>query len=194
MRQMTLLLLAALVGTLSAVQTADARVLLVHLHPSTTLEALEGVDPLASRAGRRNQVRSELSARVRSVQSSVTSFLSSACGASAVEIRPLWIVNSLIVHVDSCEVINDEVADSLRWFPGVVDVEEDHAAVHLVRTDRFLEEDNGGRSTDPQSNIKLLHAPELWARNVSGAGVVVGSIDSGVRYTHETLRHNFRGA
>ena len=49
-----------------------------------------------------------------------------------------------------------------------------------------------GAST-PQGNIEALHAGELWAAGYTGQGVVVATIDSGVRWTHEALRGNYRG-
>jgi len=42
--------------------------------------------------------------------------------------------------------------------------------------------------------VNIIGAPEAWSMDGgnSGDGIVVANIDTGVRYTHETLRHNFR--
>ncbi|MEV4828774.1 S8 family serine peptidase [Micromonospora sp. NPDC049257] len=48
--------------------------------------------------------------------------------------------------------------------------------------------------TGPEWNIRMLGADRVWSElDVTGAGVVVGSSDSGVDGTHPTLAANFRG-
>ncbi len=42
-----------------------------------------------------------------------------------------------------------------------------------------------------QSNIKQIKANKVWQLGFRGQGVVVGSLDTGVRYTHEALRANY---
>lgn len=42
-------------------------------------------------------------------------------------------------------------------------------------------------------NIEKVGAPELWSRNYTGLGVIVGHIDSGVSYTHTALRTQWVG-
>ena len=81
---------------------------------------------------------------------------------------------------------------ALQGFPGVLTVEEDTQVLQLMRA----QQEGGAAHTEggeAQRNVKLLHAPELWAKGAKGKGVVVASIDSGVRYTHEALRRTFRG-
>ncbi|MEU8077235.1 S8 family serine peptidase [Catellatospora citrea] len=45
----------------------------------------------------------------------------------------------------------------------------------------------------PQWNLKMVGAPDLWQRGVTGKGIVVGSSDSGVDGSHPALAANFRG-
>ncbi|RHY85385.1 hypothetical protein DYB26_012030 [Aphanomyces astaci] len=40
--------------------------------------------------------------------------------------------------------------------------------------------------------INTIQAPELWAKGIKGDGIVVGIIDSGVRYTHKWLKTSWR--
>lgn len=47
--------------------------------------------------------------------------------------------------------------------------------------------------TTPQWNLKMVGAPDLWLRGVTGKGIVVGSSDSGVDGSHPALAANFRG-
>jgi len=48
-------------------------------------------------------------------------------------------------------------------------------------------------ATKPQGNINTLNTGKLWDAGFTGQGVVVATIDSGVRWTHEALRSNYRG-
>ncbi len=43
------------------------------------------------------------------------------------------------------------------------------------------------------SNLLHINADDAWALGYTGAGLVVGSIDTGVRYTHEVLVGQYRG-
>ncbi|RLO11926.1 hypothetical protein DYB28_007024, partial [Aphanomyces astaci] len=40
--------------------------------------------------------------------------------------------------------------------------------------------------------VKKIQAPALWANGIEGDGIVVANIDTGVRYTHESLESNWR--
>jgi hypothetical protein len=216
------LLLVAFLG-LPVVSTAspsiqgDVRVLLVHLHPSVDASVAR-VDAeldvfhldhgreedlsLQARAARRENVRSMLSGRMQHAQAAVKRFIQSNAVGS-VEILPLWIQNTLVVRISDQD--DDSLArrqwrffgEELRWFPGVLEVEVDSVAVRLINAEEEAathQDEREGGASEAQGNIKLLHAPELWAQGVRGKGVVVGSIDSGVRYTHEALKSTFRGA
>ncbi|RHY05193.1 hypothetical protein DYB25_007691, partial [Aphanomyces astaci] len=39
--------------------------------------------------------------------------------------------------------------------------------------------------------IKKIQAPALWAKAIKGDGINVANIDTGVRYTHESLESNW---
>ncbi len=49
----------------------------------------------------------------------------------------------------------------------------------------------GTRSVE--SNLTHINVDDAWALGFTGVGLVVGSIDTGVRYTHETLVGQYRG-
>src|SRR5262249_31562894 len=57
----------------------------------------------------------------------------------------------------------------------------------------------GGAQTNPlsplyvQPNIDAVRAPQAWAQGYDGAGVVISSMGSGVRWTHEALSARYRG-
>ncbi|CAH0475159.1 unnamed protein product [Peronospora belbahrii] len=167
-----------------------SRVFLVHLHPSIDTQLVPLTLQL-SRSKRRKKVYQTLSSVVNDVQQSVSSFIE-AQNKDAVKVFPLWIHNTLVVHYQEGNTELDRFFNrDLNGFPGVLEVEEDTQVLRLLEAHK--ENDNEQTEDKIQRNVKLLRAPELWAKGVKGKGIVVASIDSGVRYTHEALRDNFRG-
>ncbi|CAI5742036.1 unnamed protein product [Peronospora destructor] len=167
-----------------------SRVLIVHLHPALDSQSLS-MSLHVSRSERRKRVHQTLSSIVNDVQRSVSSFIT-AQDDDKIKVFPLWLQNTLIVHYkEENSVLNRFFNRDLERFPGVLKIEEDTQVLKLIQAqEEENKEDNEGEA---QSNVKLLHALQLWAIGAKGKGIVVASIDSGVRYTHEALKYTFRG-
>ncbi len=43
------------------------------------------------------------------------------------------------------------------------------------------------------SGVNYIHAPQVWALGIDGTGIVVAGADTGVRWTHEALKPQYRG-
>ncbi|MBG0788343.1 MAG: S8 family serine peptidase, partial [Anaerolineaceae bacterium] len=69
-----------------------------------------------------------------------------------------------------------------------------NAEVRLVEPLEILAADNRNADRAVESNMLHINADDAWALGYDGAGLVVGSIDTGVRYSHETLVDQYRGA
>ncbi|MCB0633615.1 MAG: S8 family serine peptidase, partial [Lewinella sp.] len=41
--------------------------------------------------------------------------------------------------------------------------------------------------------LEKIHVPEVWAQGINGTGVVIGGQDTGVEWTHPTLKEKYRG-
>ena len=178
---------------------ARDRVLLVHLHPQLTPRSF-AQSPSLSRSRQRHNVHQTSSHIVHDVQLCVGRFLR-AQSATDVHVVPLWIQNTLIVRYnEDNRALSRLLTRDLWTFPGVVEVEEDARVLALLETqqEEKEEEQEVDEETEEkdqvQTNVQLLHAPELWAQGGRGNGIVVASIDSGVRYTHDALSETFRGA
>lgn len=52
--------------------------------------------------------------------------------------------------------------------------------------------ENSGRSP-VEWGLELINVPELWAQGIDGTGVVVGGQDTGVEWTHPTIKEKYRG-
>jgi len=48
------------------------------------------------------------------------------------------------------------------------------------------------REPIPEWGVADIQAPEAWTEGFTGQGVVISTIDTGARHTHEALRDNFR--
>jgi hypothetical protein len=48
-------------------------------------------------------------------------------------------------------------------------------------------------AVDPEWGVAKIGAPAVWAEGITGQGVVVATIDTGVDYTHEALVQQYRG-
>jgi subtilisin family serine protease len=51
----------------------------------------------------------------------------------------------------------------------------------------------GSQLMDVGTDIAHVNADQVWALGVQGSGIVVSSIDTGVRYTHQALVNQYRG-
>jgi uncharacterized repeat protein (TIGR01451 family) len=102
-----------------------------------------------------------------------------------------WINNAILVRGGDQAVID------------FVTSRRDVARIRGVYTRMFIPDpeqreivtrDANGPSADPTWNVDVVDAPEVWSQlNVTGDGVVVANIDTGVRYTHEALVDSYRG-
>ncbi|ETV99503.1 hypothetical protein H310_08177 [Aphanomyces invadans] len=67
--------------------------------------------------------------------------------------------------------------------------------VESVRYGATFQLDMSATTQSPRSsswNVDAVEASRLWSANMTGQGVVVGVIDTGVRSTHDVLRSTFR--
>ncbi|OQR99389.1 serine protease family S08A [Achlya hypogyna] len=114
-----------------------------------------------------------------------------AADVAAARVTPLWIQNTLIVQNAS-----PALARSLRATSGVRAVESDmlvHLDIANYDSGSFDDAVPDARTGGVESNVKLLHADEAWAKGFTGTGVTIASIDSGVRYSHKVLAKAYRG-
>jgi len=98
---------------------------------------------------------------------------------NASRIRQLWINNSVAALVPA------RLVDVIASFPGVESVKVD-AVIYAPSV-------TPGLAATPEWNISTVQANDLWAQGITGNGVVVASMDTGVDYLHPDINGNWRG-
>lgn len=127
------------------------------------------------------------------VQSDVASFLNKARLADKKHyLDQLWITNELIVRD-----VDREIVEKLEEHPDVetivaekfipLEQMEKHESFHI--NDYY----NNNTIQTNEWGVVNINAPAAWARGYTGTGMVIGNIDTGVRYTHALIRGTYRG-
>lgn len=96
------------------------------------------------------------------------------------DLKQLWVNNALAVSVPA-GLIYDIAA---------------RPEVEIVKLDAVIVLDNHNYGYPPAAaewNLAAVHADELWAQGITGEGVVVGSMDTGVDINHPDLGASWRG-
>ncbi|HEU0275244.1 MAG TPA: S8 family serine peptidase, partial [Candidatus Udaeobacter sp.] len=105
------------------------------------------------------------------------------------EHRSFYIVNSILVRGSL------EVAETLAARPDVARVEGNPQIQNVLPQPIPAVEP----PSEPDvlntiaPNIRYTHAPQVWAMGFTGQGLVIGSADTGVRWTHNALKRHYRG-
>lgn len=104
-----------------------------------------------------------------------------------------WISNVVFIQVDESPdnvMLVSDLISRLVQIPGVALVREQVVA----KLGPVVATVSDGQTLARGWNINKVGAPHFWETNkTTGAGIIVGHIDSGVLSTHETLRANWIG-
>ena len=144
---------------------------------------------LSDRTTRLNSFYRTLKHHADQTQSKLVSSLGKLSSFKSIKTRQLWITNQLIIKNASQETIqmlldSDEVSK----------VEPDRTILLLDPADNKLY----GKTCNTTTNdgipwgISRIEAPKAWAEGFWGQGIVVSNVDTGVQYTHEALKGNYR--
>ncbi|MHC4924749.1 MAG: S8 family serine peptidase [Planctomycetota bacterium] len=122
--------------------------------------------------------------RLRQVADRSQAGLREMLTAWGADFESFWIVNSILVTGDDPALLSQLAAR-----PEV-------AAIRAPGSAEIPELTPGGRQSPVGTvewNIDHIGAPLLWSAGVTGEGIVVASLDSGVHYTHPALVSQYRG-
>lgn len=145
--------------------------------------ATHDLDSMADRAERRQTLVGRLQATARTSQAKLVAYLDQQVAAKRVaRYQSYWIFNGIAVEGDLDAVI--QIAS--------------RPEVEAVRANRIhrLPAPQGAPAdaAAPEWNIAQIEADRVWeAYSVTGAGIVVANLDSGVDWTHPALQRKYRG-
>ncbi len=101
--------------------------------------------------------------------------------------QSFWIQNVIAVEDSSARTLNGLLEfyeiESLNTVP----------VINLENPLGELSEETPEEVSSIAANLLHINADDAWAAGFTGKGFVVGSIDTGVRYTHEALKEHYRG-
>ncbi|RHZ31395.1 hypothetical protein DYB37_005961 [Aphanomyces astaci] len=114
-------------------------------------------------------------------QAPVKSLLANQVESAAVEVATTWIDCSTYIDNAPNDLINE-----IAVLPEVKSIDEP-VVMAFAESKSGVQEES---AVDEVSGwgVDRIQAPALWAKGIKGDGIVVASIDTGVRYTHEALK------
>jgi subtilisin family serine protease len=123
--------------------------------------------------------------RLTSVAERTQAPLRAVLDARGIDYTPFWIANTLLVTGDRA------LADQLAARPDVASIEPNREyqlfePVATLAPDAVINAIEWG--------VTNINADDVWNQfNVRGEGIVVGNIDTGVRFTHNAVVNQYRG-
>lgn len=137
-----------------------------------TIDQEQGLD-------RQRLVIERLQAHARRTQSELIELLGDRWQQGSVAaVYPFWIFNGLAVTATPSVILELAQRDEVR---------------NIVAERQFAAPTLETVAEDPLPNLEIIGATDLWALGISGQGVVVASMDTGVDANHPDLSTRWRG-
>jgi subtilisin family serine protease len=144
--------------------------------------SLDDAESYGSKNARAQHVYDVLNAQADQSQQGLRRYLDQR----AVGYQVFWINNSILIRGASRDLVNEIAGRSdVAYIRGN----------HTVKLDVI----ESSASAAPDSvnaiewGVQKIRAPAVWATGNTGQGIVVSSVDTGVRYTHHALVNQYRG-
>ena len=116
--------------------------------------------------------------------------LRSMLQAEGTAYQPYWAANMIIATAD-------------RWLVERLAARPDVARIDSNKPTRWIEDpaiaDERPSDSEPEApgaiewGVSNVNAPQVWALGFKGQGIVVGGLDTGIRWTHNALKPKYRG-
>ena len=146
---------------------------------------LSGAEALSTKSEKGRFVRDVLWNKSQTTQGPILQWLRER----GIEHRSFYIVNAVLVKG------SQEIAEMLAARPDVARVEGNPQIQNsLPQPGPALEEPSQPSApATVEPGIAYTNAPSVWAEGFTGQNIVVGSADTGVRWTHNALKPHYRG-
>src|ERR1043166_5344 len=103
------------------------------------------------------------------------------------EHQSFYVVNAILVNGSR------EIAEALAARPDVARVEGNPQIQNHFPQLEMADNMAVRVPATIEPGINYTHAPQVWALGFTGQGIVIGSADTGVRWTHNALKPHYRG-
>jgi len=168
-------------GVLDGLKSHGSVDIVVNLHQKTS-SVLSSIkhQSFATQGARVKAVASSLQALAASSQKHILAYLAS----QGIQARSLWISNQIGVKGAYAQLVH-----ALAAMPEVESIIADKVTLAPLPAPSapFTE-----TPAALQWGVEMVDAPGAWAQGYTGKDVVVGILDTGVRYTHKLLYPNYR--
>ncbi|CAG7819865.1 unnamed protein product [Allacma fusca] len=121
-------------------------------------------------------------------QKNVLQLLSQYQQTNSLKINTFWITNQIGVKGVDLQIVQD-----LGKFAEISKIEEEFFIAIDSPIDLTVIDNLQDNEEEFQWGVEQIQAPQVWSSGNKGEGIIVGTVDTGVRYTHEALRGNFAG-
>lgn len=175
--------------------------IMLKLHPALARQILSGegvpvlvqivmrdqAAPSSLSALNRTALIAELQTRADRSQAGVRALLAAN---RATEVRSLWINNSIAARIDRATILavagSDEVA--------LIKPDEFRQWIEPIKFSDLTSTQSVQPLTSIEWGITQIHADQVWSvLGITGTGVVVANMDTGVDWQHPALHDNYRG-
>lgn len=163
----------ALAHQLERTTPAEPIDLIVTLNEQANLDQIHG----PTKAARLRRVIAALKATAASSQAELLQHLRAwKAGGAVSRFQSFWVIDAVAVRARA------SLVPQLAAIPGVRSIELD---AHLAAPAAI--------DAPPSGNISQIGVPNLWAQGLTGHGVVIANMDSGVDVSHPDLSASWRG-
>ena len=138
---------------------------------------------IRNRSSRGVQVYERLTSYARESQAPLRSWLD----AQNIRYQPYWIVNAIFVKsADQAQL------EAIAARPDVKLIRANHS--YPIPDENLGAEKSKASPSTTEWGLNAINAPQVWSTfNDRGEGIVISSIDTGVRYSHQALVGKYRG-
>jgi len=157
----------------------------------TTGSVLEGLNTrtFSTREDRLNSVANALKAFSAQSQVNVRQFLDKVRQEKPIQVEFLWITNQIIVRDADLTLVEQLIG--MEEIQGITE----EIFYQIDEPIDLKVQDNLGEANEEevQWGVKQIEAPVVWSQGNKGEQIIICTIDTGVRVTHEALKDNFVG-